>query len=169
MDEGGIFKKFKAEYVFPENSEFSDKDRERFEKGIFPPVFVLKKNNGRPIIACYLFDIRALTGGSNLNIRSINKFELMWTPYIAKKTNEVPMNAKRILKNELTGALSTEYGFDFKKKNGTETIPSNLRILTYEVRNFVLTFYIIYDDTNSFEQTELDSFIEGIKTNGNTP
>ena len=91
----------------------------------------------------------------------------MWAPYLAKKTNLVEMNAKRILKNELTGALSTEYGFDYKTKDGTETIPSNLRILTYEVRNFVLTFYLIYDNTNNLEQTELDSFIDGIKTNGN--
>ncbi|MCR9262720.1 MAG: hypothetical protein NXH86_01110 [Flavobacteriaceae bacterium] len=167
VDDGGIFENFKKEYVFPENSEFSKKDRESFENGIFSPVFTLKKNNGRPIIACYLFDIKALKGGSNLNIRSINKFELMWAPYLAKKTNLVEMNAKRILKNELTGALSTEYGFDYKTKNGTETIPSNLRILTYEVRNFVLTFYLIYDNTNNLEQTELDSLIDGIKTNGN--
>lgn len=167
VDDGEIFENFKAEYVFPENSEFSKKDRESFENGIFPPVFTLKKNSGRPIIACYLFDIRALKGGSNLNIRSINKFELMWTPYLAKKTNELPMNAKRILKNELTGALSTEYGFEYKTKNGTVPIPSYLRILTYEVRNFALTFYLIYDESNNFEQTELDSFIDGIKTNGN--
>lgn len=167
VDDGGIFENFKTEYVFPENSEFSKKDRENFENGIFPPVFTLKKNNGRPIIACYLFDIRALKGGSNLNIRSINKFELMWTPYLAKKTNEVPMNAKRILKNDLTGALSTEYGFEYKTKNETEPIPSSLRILTYEVGNFVLTFYLVYDNANDLEQIELDSFIDGIKTNGN--
>lgn len=167
IDNGGIFEKFKSEYKFPENYEFSTMDRDNFEKGLYPPIFTLKKNNGRPIIACYLFDIRALKGGSNLNIRSINKFELMWTPYLAKKTNEVPMNAKRILKNDLTGALSTEYGFDYKTKSGTELIPSNLRILTYEVGNFVLTFYLIYDDSNNLEQTALDSFIDGIKTNGN--
>jgi hypothetical protein len=91
----------------------------------------------------------------------------MWAPYLAKKTNKEPMNAKRILKNELTGALSTEYGFDYKTKNGTEPIPSNLRILTYEVGNFVLTFYLIYDDSNNLKQTKLDSFIDGIKTNAN--
>ena len=77
VDDGGIFEEFKAEYVFPENSEFSEKDRKNFENGIFPPVFTLKKNNGRPIIACYLFDIRALKGRNNLNIRSINKLEQM--------------------------------------------------------------------------------------------
>ncbi|PCJ94758.1 MAG: hypothetical protein COA50_10205 [Flavobacteriaceae bacterium] len=167
IDNGGVFDKFKAEYVFPDNSEFSTKDRESFEKVIFPPVFALKKGNGRPVIACYLFDVRALKGRSNLHIRSINKYELMWAPYLAKKTNEIPMNAKRIMKNELTGALSTEYGFDYKTKNGTVPIPSNLRILTYEVVNFVLTFYIIYDNTNNFEQTEIDSFVDGIKTNDN--
>ncbi len=167
VDDGVIFEDFKSEYIFPKNSEFSKKDRENFENGIFPPVFTLKKTNGRPIIACYLFKAKALKGGSNLNIRSINKFELMWAPYLAKKTNEVPMNAKRILKNELTGALSTEYGFDYKTKNVTEPIPSNLRILTYEIGKFVLTFYLIYDTSNNLEQTELDSFIDGIKTNDN--
>lgn len=166
IDDGGIFENFKTEYVFPENSEFSKKDRESFENGIFPPVFTLKKNSGRPLIACYLFKAKALKGGSNLNIRSINKFELMWAPYLAKKTNKVPMNAKRISKNELTGALSTEYGFDYKTKNGAEPIPSNLKILTYEVGKFVLTLYLIYDNTDDLEQTELDSFIDGIKTNG---
>ncbi|MDF0708286.1 hypothetical protein [Flagellimonas okinawensis] len=167
VDDGVIFEKFKAEYVFPENSEFSKKDLDSFEKGIFPPVFVLKKNSGRPVIACYLFHIRALKGGSNLNIRSINKYELMWAPYLAKKTNEVPMNAKRILRNQMTGALSTEYGFDYKTKNSINPIPSNLRVLNYQVSKFVLTFYLIYDDSNNLEQTELDTFIDGIKTNGN--
>nr|WP_298998896.1 hypothetical protein [uncultured Allomuricauda sp.] len=167
VDDGGIFENFKMEYVFPENSEFSKKDRENFENGIFPPVFTLKKTNRRPIIACYLFKAKALKGGSNLNIRSINKFELMWAPYLAKKTNEVPMNAKRILKNNLTGALSTEYGFDYKTKSGTKPIPSNLRILTYEVGKFVLTIYLIYDNAHNLVQSELDSFIDGIKTNGN--
>lgn len=168
VDDGGIFENFKAEYVFPENSEFSKKDLESFEKGIFPPVFVLKKNGRRPVIACYLYPIRAMKGGSNLNIRSINKFELMWVPYLAKKTNEVPMNAKRILRNQMTGALSTEYGFDYKTKNGNDSIPSNLRVLNYQVGKFVLNFYLIYDDSNNLEQTELDTFIDGIKTNGNS-
>ena len=167
VDDGGIFENFKKEYVFPENSEFSKKDRENFESGIFPPVFTLKKNSGRPIITCYLFDIRALKGGSNLNIRSINKFEQMWTPYLVKTIKGSPINAKRILKNDLTGALSTECGFEYKTKNGTESTQSNLRILTYEVGNFVLTFYLVYDNANDLEQTELDSFIDGIKTNGN--
>jgi hypothetical protein len=43
VDDGRIFENFKTEYVFPENSEFSKKDRENFKNGIFPPVFTLKK------------------------------------------------------------------------------------------------------------------------------
>ena len=164
IDDGRIFKNFKTDYVFPENPEFSKTDKEHFEKGLFPPVFTIKKTDKRPIIACYLFRRKALKGVGNLNIRSINKLESMWAQYVAEKTNDGPMNAKRILKNGLTGALSAEYKFEYNTKSRTEHVPSNLKILTYEIKNFILTFYVIDDNLNKLEQTELDSFIDGIKT-----
>ena len=168
--EKDTFEKFKAHYQFPENPELNKKDRESFINAIFQPIFILK-NSGkiRPIIACYLFDIRALKGKNNLNIRSINKFELMWTSYIAESKNDRRLNAKRILTNELNGAISESYRFEFKTKNSSENILSNLRILTIEIKDYVLTFYIVDDEKNPLNPVELEKFISGIKkTNANT-
>ncbi|WP_452227615.1 hypothetical protein [Lacinutrix sp. MEBiC02404] len=162
--EKDTFEKFKAEYQFPENSELNKKDRESFPRAIFEPIFILKNNgNKRPIIACYLFDDRALKGKNNLNIRSINKFELMWTSYLAESKNDRRLNAKRIVANELNGAISETYRFEYKTKNGFENKLSNLRILTIEIKNYVLTFYIVDDEKNTLNQAELEKFINGIK------
>jgi hypothetical protein len=168
--EKDTFEKFKADYQFPENPELNKKDRESFINAIFHPIFILK-NSGktRPIIACYLFDIRALKGKNNLNIRSINKFELMWTSYIAESKNDRRLNAKRILTNELNGAISESYRFEYKTKNSSENILSNLRILTIGIKDYVLTFYIVDDEKNPLNPMKLEKFISGIKkTNANT-
>ncbi|MEP1938565.1 MAG: hypothetical protein ABJK11_03300 [Balneola sp.] len=162
--EKDTFKKFKAEYQFPENSELNKKDRESFADAIFEPIFILENSeNKRPIIACYLFDVRALKGKNNLNIRSINKFELMWTSYLAESKNDRRLNAKRIVTNELNGAISETYRFIYKTKNGSENKLSNLRILTIEIKDYVLTFYIVDDEKTPLNQTELEKFINGIK------
>jgi hypothetical protein len=162
--EKDTFKKFKTEYQFPENSELNKKDRESFADAIFEPIFILENSKKkRPIIACYLFDVRALKGKNNLNIRSINKFELMWTSYLAKSKNDRRLNAKRIVTNELNGAISETYRFEYKTKNGSENKLSNLRILTIEIKDYVLTFYIVDDEKNPLNQAELEKFINGIK------
>ncbi|TRZ43121.1 hypothetical protein [Robertkochia solimangrovi] len=158
------FNKFKAEYQFPKNSELNKKDRESFADAIFEPVFILENSEKkRPIIACYLFDVRALKGKNNLNIRSINKFELMWTSYLAEPKNDRRLNAKRIVTNELNGAISETYRFEYKTKNDSKNKLSNLKILTIEIKDYVLTFYIVDDEKNSLNQAELEKFINGIK------
>jgi hypothetical protein len=167
--EKDTFEKFKTEYQFPKNPELNKKDRESFVNAIYQPIFILE-NSGkkRPIIACYLFDVRALKGKNNLNIRSINKFELMWTSYLAESKNDRRLNAKRIVANELNGAISEIYRFEYKTKNGSENTLSNLRILTIEIKDFVLTFYIVDDEKNPLNPAELEKFISGIKkTNAN--
>ncbi|WP_282124723.1 hypothetical protein [Algibacter mikhailovii] len=158
------FKKFKAEYQFPENSELNKKDRESFADAIFEPIFILENiEKKRPIIACYLFDVRALKGKNNLNIRSINKFELMWTSYLAESKNDRRLNAKRIVTNGLNAAISETYQFEYKTNNGSENKLSNLKILTIEIKDYVLTFYIVDDEKNPLNQAELEKFINGIK------
>jgi len=162
--EKDTFEKFKAEYQFPENPELNKKDRESFVNAIFQPIFILENSEKkRPIIACYLFDVRALKGKNNLNIRSINKFELMWTSYLAESKNDRRLNAKQIVTNELNGAISEIYRFEYKTKNGSENKLSNLRILTIEIKDYVLTFYIVDDEKNPLNQAELEKFINGIK------
>jgi hypothetical protein len=158
------FEKFKTEYLFPENPELNKKDRDSFVNAIFQPIFILENSEKkRPIIACYLFDVRALKGKNNLNIRSINKFELMWASYLAESKNERRLNAKRIVANELNGAISEIYRFEYKTKNGSENKLSNLRILTFEIKDYILTFYIVDDEKNGLNQAELEKFINGIK------
>jgi hypothetical protein len=161
--EQDTFEKFKAEYQFPKNSELNKKDKESFANAIFEPIFILENSEKkRPIIACYLFDVRALKGKNNLNIRSVNKFELMWTSYLAESKNDRRLNAKRIVANELNGAISEIYRFEYKTKNSSESKLSNLRILTIEIKDYVLTFYIVDDEKNPLNQVELEKFINGI-------
>ena len=163
LAEKDTFEKFKSEYQFPENPELNKKDRESFVSAIFEPIFILESNgNKRPIIACYLFNVRTLKGNNNLNIRSINKFELMWANYIAESKNDRSLNAKRIANNKLNGAISETYKFEYKTKNGSENVLSNLRILTIEIKDYVLTFYIVDDDKNPLSQAKLEKFINGI-------
>ena len=163
--EKDTFSRFKYEYQFPENPELSRKDRESFVDAIFQPLFIIKRNgNNRPLIACYLFDVYALKGKHNLNIRSINKFELMWATYLAESKNNRRPNAKRIKTNGLNGAISDNYQFEYKTKLGSRCTPSNLRILTLEIKDYILTFYIVDDEENPMNQTELEKFINGIKT-----
>ena len=162
--EKDTFEKFKAEYQFPENSELNKKNRESFANAIFEPIFILENNEKkRPIIACYLFYFRALKGKNNLNIRSINKFELMLTAYLAESKNDRRLNTKRIVANELNGAISEIYRFEYKTKSGSENKLSNLRLLTIEIKDYVLTFYIVDDEKNPLNQAELEKFINRIK------
>ena len=112
------FKELISDYQFPENSELGKKDREGFEKAIFEPIFTLSDNeNKRPIIACYLYNVYALKGSSNLNIRSITKYELMWAEYLVESRNNRRVNVKSAVANGINGSISENYWFVYKSKS----------------------------------------------------
>jgi len=161
------FQNFLSNYEFPKNLELSKKDREGFKKELFEPIFTLSnKENNRPIVACYLFNVYALKGKTNLNIQSITKYELMWAEYILESKNKRRVNVKRIVTNGINGSVSEDYWFTYKSNN-TEIL-SRLRILNLEINEFVLTFYIVDDEQNNLSKIELEKFINGIKTTDKT-
>ena len=158
------FQELIADYQFPKNTELSKKDREGFEKAIFEPIFTLSdKEYKRPIIACYLYNVYALKGSSNLNIRSITKYELMWAEYLVESRNNRRVNVKRVVTNGINGSISENYWFVYKSKSSNSEVLSRLRILSLEFGDYVLTFYIVDDEQNSLNETELENFINGIK------
>ena len=160
------FRNFISDYEFPKNLELSKKDREGFEKELFEPIFTLSdKENNRPIIACYLFNVYALKGKTNLNIRSITKYELMWAEYILESKNNRRINVKRVVTNGINGSISEDYWFAYKSKSNNSEILSRLRILNLEINECVLTFYIVDDELKNLSKTELEKFISGIKLN----
>ena len=161
------FENFKLNYSFPKNDELRNKDRLEFEKALFPPLFILKnKDRNYPKIVCYLFNVYSLKGETNLNIRSITKYELMWAEYLVESRNSKRVNVKKINSNGLEGAISEDYNFVYRSKSGDEKL-TRLRILNLEIRNYVLAFYLLDDETDIFSQESLNELIEGIKTNGN--
>ena len=161
------FENFKLNYSFPKNDELRNKDRLEFEKALFPPLFILKnKYRNYPKIVCYLFNVYSLKGETNLNIRSITKYELMWAEYLVESRNSKRVNVKKINSNGLEGAISEDYNFVYRSKSGDEKL-TRLRILNLEIRNYVLAFYLLDDETDIFSQESLNELIEGIKTNGN--
>tara|TARA_R110002096_G_scaffold252787_2_gene445654 strand:+ start:1369 stop:1992 length:624 start_codon:yes stop_codon:yes gene_type:complete len=158
------FRNFISDYEFPKNLELSKKDREGFEKELFEPIFTLSdKENNRPIIACYLFNVNDLKGNTNLNIRSITKYELMWAEYVLESKNNRRVNVKRVVTNGINGSISENYWFAYKSKSTNSDILSRLRILNLEINDYVLTFYIVDDEQNALSETELEKFINGIK------
>ena len=158
------FQELIADYQFPKNTELSKKDREGFEKAIFEPIFTLSdKENKRPIIACYLYNVYALKGSSNLNIRSITKYELMWAEYLVESKNNRRVNVKRVVTNGINGSLSEDYWFIHRSKSNNSELLSRLRILSLEFGDYVLTFYIVDDEQNALSETELENLINGIK------
>jgi hypothetical protein len=158
------FRNFISDYEFPKNLELSKKDREGFKNELFEPIFTLSdKENTRPIIACYLFNLSDLKGNSNLNIRSITKYELMWAEYVLESKNNRRVNVKRIVTNGINGSISENYWFVYKSKSSNSEKLSRLRILNLEINDYVLTFYIIDDEQNDLNETELEKFISGIK------
>lgn len=158
------FRNFISDYEFPKNLELNKKDREEFEKELFEPIFTLSdKENNRPIIACYLFNVNDLKGNTNLNIRSITKYELMWAEYILESKNNRRVNVKRVVTNGINGSISENYWFAYKSKSTNSEILSRLRILNLEINDYVLTFYIVDDEQNALSETELEKFKNGIK------
>jgi len=158
------FRNFINDYEFPKNLELSKKDREGFMNELFEPIFTLSdKENTRPIIACYLFNVNDLKGNTNLNIRSITKFELMWAEYILESKNNRRVNVKRVVTNGINGSISENYWFVYKSKNSNSEKLSRLLILNLEINDYVLTFYIIDDEQNELNETELEKLISGIK------
>ena len=158
------FQELIADYQFPKNTELSKKDREWFQKAIFEPIFTLSdKENKRPIIACYLYNVYALKGSSNLNIRSITKYELMWAEYLVESKNNRRVNVKRVITNGINGSISDNYWFIHRSKSNNSELLSRLRILSLEFGDYVLTFYIVDDEQNELNETELENFINGIK------
>jgi hypothetical protein len=158
------FQNFINDYEFPKNLELSKKDREGFKNELFEPIFTLSdKKKTRPIIACYLFNVSDLKGKTNLNIRSITKFELMWAEYLLESKNNRKVNVKRVVTNGINGSISESYWFVYKSKSANSEKLSRLQILNLEINNYVLTFYIIDDEQNDLNETELEKFISGIK------
>ncbi len=164
VSDNSIFEKFLSSYEFPKNSELSKKDRDSLEQALFPPILTLTgKKNFRPLVACYLFNVFALKGNTDLNIRSITKYELMWAEYILQSKNDRRVNVKRISTNGIIGAISDDYWFAYKTKDSPSEILSRIRILNMEINDYVLTFYIVDDEQQSLSQTDLEKFISGIK------
>ena len=158
------FWNFINDYEFPKNLELSKKDREGFKNELFEPIFTLSdKENKRPIIACYLFNVNDLKGNTNLNIRSITKYELMWAEYILESKNNRRVNVKRVVTNGINGSISENYWFAYNSKSSNSEKLSRLRIMNLEINDYVLTFYIIDDEQNELNETELEKFISGIK------
>ena len=158
------FRNFINDYEFPKNLELSKKDREGFKNELFEPVFTLSdKENTRPIITCYIFNVNDLKGISNLNIRSITKYELMWAEYFLESKNNRRVNVKRVVTNGINGSISENYWFVYKSKSSNSEKLSRLRIMNLEINDYVLTFYIIDDEQNELNETELEKFISGIK------
>ncbi|MCM5664002.1 hypothetical protein [Galbibacter mesophilus] len=158
------FRNFINDYEFPKNLELSKKDREGFKNELFEPIFTLSdKENARPIIACYLFNVNDLKGNTNLNIRSITKYELMWAEYILESKNNRRVNVIRVVTNGINGSISENYWFVYKSKSSNSEKLSRLRIMNLEINDYVLTFYIIDDEQNDLNETELKKFISGIK------
>ena len=158
------FKNFMLDYSFPKNLELNKKDKAGFENALFPPIFVLKKKEYcQPKIACYLFNTHALKGQSNLNIRSITKYELMWAEYLVESKNDRRVNVKRVNSNGINGSISENYRYVYKSKSSDAKVLSNLRILNFEINDYVLAFYIFDNEQNSMSNIELEKFIDGIK------
>lgn len=158
------FKNFISDFAFPKNLELNKRNQAGFEKELFPPIFILKnKEHHQTTISCYLFNAYALKGQANLNIRSITKFELMWAEYFVESKNNRRVNVKRLVTNEINGSISENYSFVYKIKSSDTEVSSNLRIMNFEINDYVLAFYIFNNKPNSISNVALEKFISGIK------
>ena len=77
--------------------------------------------------------------------------------------NNRRVNVKRVVTNGINGSISEDYWFAYKSKSINSEILSRLRILNLEINDYVLTFYILDDEQNDLNETELEKFISGIK------
>ncbi|WP_017734124.1 hypothetical protein [Nafulsella turpanensis] len=163
------FNEFMNDYIFPAEEDLSKKDRENYKNAIFPPLKIIEKREKKggtfsPVMVIYLYERKALTGPSNLHIRSINKFEMMWAPYLIDASGPYRTNPKVFKICGYPASLSQIMNFIYKSKDYPDGINSRLRTLTIDLAPYVLAFYLI-DNTESFvDDIEVKSLIEGIKT-----
>lgn len=162
------FAEYKANYIFPEIDELSRKDKKTYKESIFPPMLLLVSSKKcekvfKPIILTYLYRREALTGATLLHIRSINKFEMMWAPnFIDAHTSE--RTSPKVFK--LCGyptSLSKTLNFVFRSNLYSEPIESRLTILTIDLVDFVLAFYIVDNYNCQLTEGDIEEFIQNIK------
>jgi hypothetical protein len=144
---------FISRYVFPANEDLSAKDRKGVRENFPEPNIILqqktrKQTTAAPLIVMYLYHKTQLTGDSLLLIRSINKFEQMWTPYFMNLQKPSRSNPRRIKKDFFEYCQSGEMKFTYSLSNEESVQEAALRILTFSFNDLILLMYVF--DTNEY-------------------
>ncbi|WP_293902549.1 hypothetical protein [Sphingobacterium sp. UBA5670] len=115
-------------------------EKRKVWKAIYAPQFILQnsKNGINSFAVCYIFDKVALTGSSNLSLRSLVKMEQMWSGHLLKFVDSLRTNPKSIIINSYLACVSGNRSFAINNRN-----QQNIRILMVEFDHLILTFYLI--------------------------
>jgi hypothetical protein len=165
LDEGR-YDDFVSKYKFPDNSEFSKKDRDDIRENIPKPQVLIQKveNCCRPIIAMYLYVKSQLTGDSVMHIRSINKFEQMWVPYFFTFQGYRRSNPKVIRKDSFQYCQSEDLNFTYSFTEENVNTSARLRILTFSLGDHILMWYVFDREDEKLHQHEIEELINNINT-----
>lgn len=165
-----VFNSFKKEFELSVFDDVSPSEAKKIRAALHPPAFILRKGNSKNnnetfYIAGYFVPRIVLNGGSNLHLRSLNKYEQMWASYIVKthgRNNEI----KSLVIGNSIASLSGPIFFGPIAEKETTKRHNRLRILMIEMGEYVLICYIIDNPSYGDNEANLADFMNSISIGG---
>lgn len=157
-----VFYDFKDKLFFDVFLSLEKEEKQDVYKSIYPPDFILqnKKGNadGASFIIGFLFDKVALTGTSQLSLRSLNKLEQMWSGHLLDFIDSPWKNPQSLVINSYVASISGKRTF---RINNSELL-RNLQIFMIEVDSFVLTLYMVEPFLDNSEKSLITEFVNHV-------